>query len=164
MIIIHEDSSDRGPNILKLAKQLYTSNSIVRSLMYKSVQLLKGIPFKHRLLQIKDKEIYPNLLIDREYECEYKVLANEFLDSVQFTKPISRSLIFIQSSSESHIIANLMFANISRKPEFTIYRIIESHSNSETGAFPYIIDARVQNWKILSTLAARYLPEVCTGR
>lgn len=164
VVIIYEDSDDRGPDISKLARQLYTQNSIVRSLKYKSTILPQGIPFEHRLLRVKDKEINPFQLLDRDYECEYKVLANEFLNTLRFSKHGKRGIIFIQSSLESEEIAKLMFTNITKPPDFAIYRASEEPAPVlKRREFPYVTDVPFKNWRIMSSLAARYLPDLCTG-
>ncbi|XP_053406651.1 uncharacterized protein LOC123546331 [Mercenaria mercenaria] len=160
VIILHEDSEFRGPDLIKVARQLYSTNGIVRSVKYKSNKISQGIPFKHRILHISDKEIKPFELNDRDYTCEYKVLANDFMNVIQFSRKTSHSLLFIQNSPESAVVASLIFSNITNMPDFTVYRIMEG-VNTAKGQFPYVKDVYVENWNVMSTLAARYLPKLC---
>ncbi|XP_053374337.1 uncharacterized protein LOC128546941 [Mercenaria mercenaria] len=160
VIIVHEDSEFREPDVIKIARQLYSTNGIVRSVMYKSEEVPQGILFNHRVMHINDKEIKPFNLFNREHTCEYKVLANDFMDVIQFSRKTSRSILFIQSSPESGVIASLMFSNITKMPDFTVYRIMEGVDTAKS-QFPYVKDVYVKNWNVMSTLAARYLPKLC---
>ncbi|XP_045167449.2 uncharacterized protein LOC123530741 [Mercenaria mercenaria] len=162
VLILHEEHAIRGPDITKLSKQLYTPNSIIRMLSIKSARLPEEIPQIYRLLQIKDKEFKSRELIDRNYECEYQILANEFLKSIKFTHREKKAILFIQSSPESEKIATLMFGNITKMPEVTIYRALESPSSTfKRQALPSVIDVVVKNWNTLSSSAVRYLPQIC---
>ncbi|XP_045171018.2 uncharacterized protein LOC123533444 [Mercenaria mercenaria] len=163
VLIVHEKDAVRGPDFAKLVKQLHTPKSILRSIEYSSLQLSVGIPFLHRLLKIKDKEMKAFELTDRNFECEYNLLANEFLKTIKFTK-LKKAILFIQSSPESELIAKLMFENMTEMiREFTVYRAIESPSSvfKDLELFPFVMDVVVKDWNVLSSLASRYLPDIC---
>jgi hypothetical protein len=160
---MYEENALRNPDILQLAKQLYTPQSIIRILPYKKIDLPPDINQNYVLLQIKDKEFKMSEQIDRNFECEYKMLANEFLKSVQMTRK-KKAIVFIQSSPESEKIGRKMFKEISSQPDMIIYRTIEVPSAvTTTETIPNVIDVVVKDWKILSSLAARFLREICEG-
>ncbi|XP_060591965.1 uncharacterized protein LOC132746737 [Ruditapes philippinarum] len=161
VLIVFEKGDVRGPDLEMLVKQLHSPKSIIRSIKYSSYVLSEGIAFTHRMLNILDKELKPFEFIDRNYECEYKILANDFLASIPFTQNFERTILYIQSSPMSEKIGELMFGNITENPNITIYRIMELSDVIEKNEFNFVIDVRVSHWKIFSSLASRYLPGLC---
>lgn len=107
--------------------------------------------------------MYPRDVINRDYVCNYSMLASHFVNNVQFTKNVSKGMIFVQSSNESEFVARLMFKNLKSKPDFEIFRIIEDPRRTiqDRTIFPFVTEVSVKRWDILSSMGSSLFPKIC---
>ncbi|XP_053381483.1 uncharacterized protein LOC123557124 isoform X2 [Mercenaria mercenaria] len=165
VLFLYEDfkSKEEHQKIKKMATQFYTPNSVVRELRYKITTRPDKLEFDHRFLDISDTVINPYSATNREFICNYSMIASDFVNRIEFSKKESRGILFFQSSNETNILAEMMFAEIMSRPEFLIYRIIQDpfYENSDLNSFPFVTDIVVKSWEKLAAVGAKYFPELC---
>ncbi|XP_053389711.1 uncharacterized protein LOC123562081 [Mercenaria mercenaria] len=162
VILLIEDTSSQLESktaAVSLAKQFFTSRSIVRLLFYKSQPRLKDFTLTHRVLEIQEERVSQF----NEIKCRYKSAARDLLRKLQFSKTHSNGIVFIEDSMESSIVAQLLLSNLS-KPAFSIYRIIKDYSLAlnKPNLYKFVKDVHISRWGSLLSTGYRLFPEICT--
>ncbi|XP_053400437.1 G-protein coupled receptor GRL101-like [Mercenaria mercenaria] len=162
VILLIEDTSDESESktaAVSLAKQFFTSRSVVRILFYKSQPRLKDFTLTHRVLEIQEERVSQF----KEIKCRYKSTARDLLRKLQFSKKHSNGIVFIESSMESSKVAQLLLSNLS-KPAFSVYRIIKDYSRSlnKPNFYKFVKDVHISRWDSLLSTGYRLFPEICT--
>lgn len=167
VIFLYEDRNNLEENreFRKIASQFYTTNSVVRELRYHLKTLPEKLEFDHRILDISDKEINPYSTIDRQYACNYSILASDFINRIQFKKRDTTAVIFLQKRNGTGKLPKMIFGNLKSRPNFFIYRVIEKINNSanDIEAYPFVQSVFVKRITMLNTIAANLFPELCPG-
>ncbi|XP_053379720.1 uncharacterized protein LOC123526988 isoform X2 [Mercenaria mercenaria] len=165
VVFLYEDlkSKEETQKIKKMATQFYTPNSIVRELRYRETIRPEKLHFDHRFLDMSDTVINPYSSTNREFTCNYSILASQFVNRIEFSKKDSRGILFFQERNESDVLTEMMFAKIKSRPEFLIYRIIQDpfYENSNLKSFQVVTDIVVKSWEKLAAIGAKYFPELC---
>ncbi|XP_053380931.1 G-protein coupled receptor GRL101-like isoform X1 [Mercenaria mercenaria] len=166
IIIIHDEESSNGPPIAKFARQFSTHENIVRILGYKASRPLQAFGISKIFLEIRDKEINHVPDIETSFECRYKIMARELLESIQFTNDEIKGIIIIQSSEISKEVINEMLEKVFfSEPDFRIYKVNENFNTSYASKvhipISKVFDVRVKRWRVLAGIGAEYFSEIC---
>lgn len=167
VLLLYEDRNNVEENkeFRKIASQFYTVNSVVRELRFQLRTIPDKLDFDQRILDISDVEINPYSTLDRQYVCNYSVLASDFINRIEFTKINKTAVIFLQNRNESDKLPKMIFGNIKSRPNFLIYRIKEETYNagSKTETFQFVQNVFVKRISMLKTFAVKLFPDICTG-
>lgn len=167
VLLLYEDrnSIEENTEFRQIASQFYTASSVVRELRYQLKTIPDKLDFDHKILDISDVEINPYSTLDRQYVCNYSVLASDFINRIEFTKINKTAVIVLQKRNDSDQLSKMIFGNLQSRPKFSIYRIIEETyiADSKTETFPFVNNVYVKRLTMLKTFAAKLFPDLCSG-
>lgn len=152
--------------VQRIASQFYTPNGIIRQLQFTTATKIFDLDFEQLFLDISDTVISLYSSHNREFTCNYTVLASDFINRIEFTKRSSRGLIYLQSSNVSDVLAKEMFGKIRSQPDFVIYRVMEefNHMSDDVMEFPFVTDIVMNSFETLVGLGSRYFSGLCKGK
>lgn len=157
------DQTDSKTAAEKLSEQLYSSDSNIRLLYYKTQTPLNDFGIEHRLLEIREELLQ---LRNRKAECTYNIMARNFLGSLEF-KRNTKGVIFIEDGQVSSKVAELMFKNVSQT-YLRIYRVLKDVKNSlrarKTDVYSFVKDIHISRWSEFFSIGYRRFPEICYGK
>ena len=99
-------------------------------------------------------------------ECQYKILAENFITSVQFLNSYTKGLIFLDTDDEAKLVAGEIFEAFRTKTnDLNVYRIQEVPTMLKDikKEYRFVTNVFVRRWKSLSAIGAEFFPRLCAG-
>lgn len=168
VLLIHDAEGDSMHNLefAKFAKQFQTITNIIRTLEYVAIQPLQDFNLDHTVMQIKDTVIQPLHALNRVQECQFNVMAKNFVSDVIISENKSTGIIFIVDSVQSNDLFYTLFRNVADiDPRIKLYRVMQDASTTFelSDRITNVSDVIVKRWKTLTVVGADYFPEFCQG-
>ncbi|XP_053398506.1 uncharacterized protein LOC123558066 isoform X2 [Mercenaria mercenaria] len=154
-------------DVYNFAKQFSTATNTIRTLSFVVVRPLQDFNLGDIVLQITDTVMQPMVALNRIQECQYNVMAKNFIRYIKLSAEKTRGLIYIQDDNDvSKTLFNTLFGKVNLADlNLTIYRIMERRANDFTEeSMSQVSDVFVKRWSILNAMGAEFFPEFCRAR